>query len=81
MRLTGHKTSATGSNPVLPSNSLAKYAEALAVQAGLGGLLVGTLFVAGSTSLPELITLSNAIKQGKQDVAAGNQFEIICLCW
>lgn len=56
------------------ANQLAKFADAIAIRTHLGGVFVGTLLVAGSTSLPELITMISAINQGYPDLAAGNLF-------
>lgn len=56
------------------ANLLAKYADAISLRTRMGGVFIGTLLVAGSTSLPELITMISAINQGFPDLAAGNLF-------
>ena len=40
---------------VLAATQLAKYGDAIAVRTRLGGMFVGTLLLAGATSLPELL--------------------------
>ena len=42
---------------VLAATKLAEYADIIAVRTKLGGLVVGTIFLAGATSLPELLSL------------------------
>lgn len=59
---------------VIAANQLAKYGDVIAVRTGLGGLLVGTIFLAGATSLPELVTSISSFRQGIPDLAAGNFF-------
>jgi cation:H+ antiporter len=49
-------------------------AEQLADLTGLGHSFVGSLFVAGSTSLPELVVSIAAARMGAIDMAAGNLF-------
>jgi cation:H+ antiporter len=49
-------------------------AEKLAVQTGSGESLVGTLFLAGSTVLPELAVTVGALRIGALDLAVGNLF-------
>jgi cation:H+ antiporter len=46
--------------------------EKLAVETGLGNTLFGTLFLAGATSLPELVVSFAAIRMGSPDMAVGN---------
>jgi cation:H+ antiporter len=57
---------------VLAATQLAKYGDAIATRTGLGRLFIGTLLLAGATSLPELLTSINALGQGVPDLAAGN---------
>jgi cation:H+ antiporter len=57
---------------VLAATRLAKYGDAIAARTGLGRLFVGTLLLAGATSLPELLTTINAFEQGVPELAAGN---------
>jgi cation:H+ antiporter len=51
---------------------LAKYGDVIALRTRLGGLFIGTLLIAGVTSLPEVLTTISAINQGIPDLAAGN---------
>jgi len=53
---------------------LAEYGDIIAVRTGLGGLFVGTIFLAGATSLPELIASISAFQVGYPNLAAGNFF-------
>lgn len=53
---------------------LAEYGDVIAVRTNLGGLLVGTILLAGATSLPELITSVSSFRLGAPDLAAGNFF-------
>ena len=59
---------------VLAANYLARYGDAIALRTGLSGMFVGTLLLAGATSLPELLTNINAIRMGVPNLAAGNVF-------
>ncbi len=58
---------------VLAALQLAKYGDAIAQRTRLGGMFVGTLLMAGATSLPELLTGINSLSQGVPNLAAGNQ--------
>lgn len=60
------------------SPRLASVADALAEQSGLGGTLVGTILVALTTSLPEIITTLAAVRLGAFELAAGNIFGSNC---
>lgn len=53
---------------------LAEYGDVISVRTGLGGVLVGTIFLAGATSLPELIASITSFSEGLPDLAAGNFF-------
>ena len=57
---------------VFAALQLAKYGDAIAVRTKLGGMFVGTLLMAGATSLPELLTGISSLNQGVPDLAAGN---------
>ncbi len=57
---------------VLAAMQLAKYGDAIAERTKLGGMFVGTLLMAGATSLPELLTGINSLSQGVPNLAAGN---------
>jgi cation:H+ antiporter len=56
----------------LAAHQLAKFGDIIAVRTGLGGMFVGTLLIAGATSLPEVITTISALRQGLPELAAGN---------
>lgn len=53
---------------------LAKSADVIAVQTGLGRTFVGSIFLALITSLPELVVSLSALKLGSLDLAIGNIF-------
>jgi len=53
---------------------LTRAADTIAEQTGWGRLLVGSLFLAGATSLPELSVDINAIRQGMPNLAVGDLF-------
>ncbi len=53
---------------------LAEYGDVIAIRTKLGGMLIGTLLLAGATSLPEFLTTINSINQNVVDLAAGNLF-------
>lgn len=53
---------------------LAEYGDIIALRTKLGGMLIGTLLLAGATSLPEFLTTINSINQNVVDLAAGNLF-------
>lgn len=57
---------------VLAAMQLAKYGDAIAERTKLGGMFVGTLLMAGATSLPELLTGISSLNQGVPNLAAGN---------
>lgn len=57
---------------VITAIKLAQYGDVIAVRTGLGGLFVGTILLAGATSLPELIASISAFQVGLPDLAAGN---------
>jgi cation:H+ antiporter len=53
---------------------LAEFGDIIAVRTKLGGLFVGTIFLAGATSLPELLASISAFQAGFPNLAAGNFF-------
>ena len=57
---------------VFAGTFLTRAADTIAEQTGWGRLLVGGLFLAGATSLPELSVDVNAIRQGMPDLAVGD---------
>jgi cation:H+ antiporter len=58
---------------------LTKFADAIADLTGWGRLLVGSILLAGTTSLPELAVDANAILLGQPNLAAGDLLGS-CLC-
>lgn len=59
---------------VIAARYLARYGDVISLRTGLGGVFIGTLLMAGATSLPELLTAINAISQDAPDLTAGNIF-------
>jgi cation:H+ antiporter len=57
---------------VVAADQLAKHGDIIAVRTNLGGLVVGTIFLAAATSLPELLASVSAFRTGEPDLAAGN---------
>lgn len=57
---------------VVAASKLAEYGDVIAVRTGLGGLFVGTILLAGATSLPELVTSISSFRLGAPGLAAGN---------
>jgi len=57
---------------VFVATRLANYGDAIAARTRLGGMFVGTLLLAGATSLPELLTTISSINLGEPNLAAGN---------
>ncbi|PIV83236.1 MAG: sodium:proton exchanger [Nitrospirae bacterium CG_4_9_14_3_um_filter_53_35] len=53
---------------------LPKIGEGIAESTGLGQSFVGNIFIAMSTSLPEVVVSSAAVKMGAVDLAIGNLF-------
>lgn len=54
--------------------TLSQTGDAIAVETGLGHTFVGTLVIAATTSLPELVASIAAIRIGAYDMAVGNVF-------
>ncbi|MBN2387376.1 MAG: sodium:calcium antiporter [Anaerolineales bacterium] len=59
---------------VITAMQLARYGDVIALRTRLGGMFIGTLLLAGATSLPELLTSINAFGLGVPNLAAGNMF-------
>ena len=57
---------------VVAASFLASAADVIASRMGLGRLWVGSLLLAGATSLPELVTAVAAALGGSAELAAGN---------
>jgi cation:H+ antiporter len=58
----------------LAASRLAKHADAIADATGLGRVWIGSVLLAASTSLPELITDVNAAVLGAIDIGVGDLF-------
>ncbi len=59
---------------VVAAIKLVEYGDAIAVRTRLGGMFVGTLLLAGATSLPEFLTIISALGQNVPNLAAGSLF-------
>lgn len=59
---------------VVAAHYLAQHGDIIAVRTKLGGLFVGTVFLAAATSLPEMLASVNAFQIGSPNLAAGNFF-------
>ena len=59
---------------VVAGTSLARHADTIAERSGLGRVWIGTILLAGATSLPELATDVAAVRFGAPDLAAGDLF-------
>ncbi len=59
---------------VLAGVKLAQYGDTIAEKTGLGGMFVGVLLMALGTSLPEVITAINSIRQAVPNLTAGDLF-------
>jgi cation:H+ antiporter len=59
---------------VLAAIKLAQYGDVIAVRTRLSGMFIGTLLMAGATSLPELLAAINALAIGVPNLAAGSIF-------
>ena len=57
---------------IIAGTFLSKYADAVAELTGLGRLLVGSVLLAGATSLPELTVDVSAVRLGAVDLAVGD---------
>lgn len=53
---------------------LAEFGDVIAVRTRMSGMFIGTLLIAGATSLPELLSAINAIAQDAPNLAAGSMF-------
>jgi cation:H+ antiporter len=59
---------------VVAGSLLARFADVISDRTGLGGLWIGSVLLAFTTSLPELVTDVSAARQGSIDLAAGDLF-------
>ena len=64
----------TASVVVFCGTKLAKYGDMLAIKTGWGRLWVGTLLLAGATSLPELVTGASGALLDAPELVKGNVF-------
>jgi len=60
---------------IIAAAFLPKIGEGIAEQTGLGQTFVGNIFIALSTSLPEVVVSIAAVKIGAIDLAIGNLFD------
>lgn len=65
---------ASGFVVVLAGTALARYAEAIAEATRIGRIWIGSVLLAGATSLPELSTDIAAVRLGAIDLAVGDLF-------
>lgn len=65
---------ASGLVIVLAGIALARHADAIAETTGLGRLWIGSVLLAGATSLPELATDISAVRMGAINLAVGDLF-------
>jgi cation:H+ antiporter len=65
---------ASGAIVVLAGVALARHADAIAEATKIGRLWVGSVLLAGATSLPELATSVAAVRLGAVDLAVGDLF-------
>jgi cation:H+ antiporter len=56
---------------VAAATKLSEFSDVIAVRTKLGGLFVGTIFLAAATSLPELIASISSFRAGVPNLAAG----------
>ena len=59
---------------VAAATKLAQYGDVIAVRTKLSGMFIGTLLLAGATSLPELLSAINALAIDVPNLAAGSMF-------
>lgn len=57
---------------VFAAIKLSQYADVISSKTAMGGMMVGTLLLAGATSLPEVSTSFSAAAIGNADIAVGN---------
>lgn len=65
---------ASGIVVVIAGAALARHADSIADATGLGRLWIGSMLLAGATSLPELATDISAVRFGAIDLAVGDLF-------
>ncbi|GEK57988.1 cation transporter [Marinococcus halophilus] len=57
---------------VIAATKLSSYSDIISEKSSLGGMMVGTLLLAGATSLPEVTTSLTAVFLDNPDIAVGN---------
>lgn len=57
---------------IVAGTFLSRYADEIAERTGLGRLLIGSVLLAGATSLPELSVDISAVRNGMADLAVGD---------
>ncbi|TFJ94207.1 sodium:calcium antiporter [Lentibacillus salicampi] len=57
---------------VYTAMKLSEYADVISEKTAMGGMVVGTILLAGATSLPELTTSFSAVLINNVDIAVGN---------
>lgn len=57
---------------IVAGTFLSRYADEIAERTGLGRLLIGSVLLAGATSLPELSVDVSAVRNGMADLAVGD---------
>ncbi len=65
---------AAGMVIILAGTGLTDAADRIALETGMSQTLVGSLLIALSTSLPELVTTMTAVRMGQVEMAVGNVF-------
>ena len=65
---------ASGLVVVFAGTALARYADAIAEATSIGRIWIGSVLLAGATSLPELMTDVAAVRLGAVDLAVGDLF-------
>ncbi|OEF97977.1 sodium:calcium antiporter [Desulfuribacillus alkaliarsenatis] len=57
---------------IVAAVKVSKYADVISEKTSFGGLMIGTVLLAGATSLPEITTSASAIAINNPDIAIGN---------
>ncbi len=71
---------------VYAATKLSKYADIISEKTAVGGMLIGSMLLAGATSLPEITTSYTAVMLNNPDLAAGsilgsNLFNLVILAF
>jgi cation:H+ antiporter len=74
LRALALRTLAAGLAVLAAGFFLAKSAEAIAAQSGLGASFVGAVLLAAATSLPEVSTVVGAVRLGRYEMALSDVF-------